>query len=319
MSDLKIIKYTSEKANEWDNFCKVAFNSTFIHTRLFLNHQNNKFKDLSVLIYKANKIIGLLPAAESLDNKNLVVSHPGLTYGGIIHNGKINGEVMIQLFEKFIIPYYFQLGYHKLVYKAVPYIYNINPCADDLYAFFRLSAHRLSCNLSSAIDLHYNFSFSKRRQRAYKKLKDKVVLSKESFYLKDLYEVIKTNLKKKYDASPVHSINELEELINRFPHNIRLYTGFVDDNLHGGLIVFISSNVWHLQYISSTDIGLKYSILDFIIRETVNDAKNNGVRFFDFGTSNEDFGKALNTGLYKFKTEFGGGGVVYETYEVDLK
>ena len=38
----------------------------------------------------------------------------------------------------------------------------------------------------------------------------------------------------------------------------------------------------------------------------------------DFGTSNENSGMYLNDGLYKYKTEFGGGGVVHEYFEFCL-
>jgi lipid II:glycine glycyltransferase (peptidoglycan interpeptide bridge formation enzyme) len=47
-------------------------------------------------------------------------------------------------------------------------------------------------------------------------------------------------------------------------------------------------------------------------------AADTGVRFFDFGISNENSGKVLNEGLYGFKSEFGCGGVVHEFYEIDL-
>jgi hypothetical protein len=43
-----------------------------------------------------------------------------------------------------------------------------------------------------------------------------------------------------------------------------------------------------------------------------------GARYFDFGVSNEQEGRILNEGLYRFKTSFGAGGVAQEFYEVEL-
>ena len=40
--------------------------------------------------------------------------------------------------------------------------------------------------------------------------------------------------------------------------------------------------------------------------------------YFDFGTSNEEGGKVLNTSLIYQKEGFGGRGVVYDTYEWEL-
>jgi lipid II:glycine glycyltransferase (peptidoglycan interpeptide bridge formation enzyme) len=44
-----------------------------------------------------------------------------------------------------------------------------------------------------------------------------------------------------------------------------------------------------------------------------------GARYFDFGISNEQEGRILNEGLYRFKVSFGAGGVVHEFYEVELE
>jgi hypothetical protein len=43
-----------------------------------------------------------------------------------------------------------------------------------------------------------------------------------------------------------------------------------------------------------------------------------GARYFDFGVSNEQEGRILNEGLYRFKTSFGAGGVAQEFYKVEL-
>jgi hypothetical protein len=48
-------------------------------------------------------------------------------------------------------------------------------------------------------------------------------------------------------------------------------------------------------------------------------AREHGRRHFDLGTSNRNSGLVLNDGLYDFKAQFGGGGVAYEFYELDLR
>ena len=42
------------------------------------------------------------------------------------------------------------------------------------------------------------------------------------------------------------------------------------------------------------------------------------VRFFDFGTSNEDGGKVLNTSLNRYKEGFGARGTAYRKYRIEL-
>ena len=52
--------------------------------------------------------------------------------------------------------------------------------------------------------------------------------------------------------------------------------------------------------------------------ERVAEARARGACYFDFGISNEDEGRVLNEGLYRFKYEFGAGSAVHEFYELDL-
>jgi lipid II:glycine glycyltransferase (peptidoglycan interpeptide bridge formation enzyme) len=47
-------------------------------------------------------------------------------------------------------------------------------------------------------------------------------------------------------------------------------------------------------------------------------ARAEGKQWYDFGISNENHGVVLNDGLYRFKSEFGGGGAVHEFYELAL-
>ena len=58
--------------------------------------------------------------------------------------------------------------------------------------------------------------------------------------------------------------------------------------------------------------------LDAIFEAAIQKAILAEARYFDFGTSNEDGGKVLNSGLYQFKSEFGGGGVAHEFYQLNI-
>jgi len=59
--------------------------------------------------------------------------------------------------------------------------------------------------------------------------------------------------------------------------------------------------------------------LDAIFDAALQEAVVAGARYFNFGVCTEEDGRVLNEGLYRFKSEFGGGGVAYEFYEMDLK
>lgn len=314
---IKIVPYEPKYADIWDLFCASAQNATFMHTRKFLNYHRDRFKDESLLFYKEKKILGLLPAAQSLENINEVISHPGITYGGILHDGEITGTIMLEVFSM-LIEYYRIKGYSSLFYKAIPFIYPIKPSQDDLYALFRFRASIKRCDLSCALDLSVSNSLSNRRMRGVKKASQSVIISNSLSLLPNLYEVIEENLDRKYSASPVHSFLELAELAKKFQKEIQLRCAIFENKVEAGVIFFISENVWHAQYIAASKIGYKISALDAVFYASIEEARASGIRYFDFGTSNEANGTVLNAGLYTFKSEFGSSGVAHEFYEINL-
>lgn len=116
----------------------------------------------------------------------------------------------------------------------------------------------------------------------------------------------------------MHTLEEIRVLQSRFPREIQVRCGIIDDQVEAGVVLFNSSRAWHAQYIASSARGYESSVLDAVFDSIIGEAETSGARFFDFGTSNEDGGEVLNDGLYRFKHEFGGGGVAHEFYQINL-
>lgn len=312
---IEIVAYSSEHESLWEQFCTDAVNSTFLHTRRFLSYHGDRFKDLSAIICDSGKIVGLFPAAASTTELEQVVSHPGITYGGIIHQGWLGGMRMIEALSALSL-FYRDRGYHRLLYKAIPHIYTATPAQDDLYALFRLDAKRVRCDLSCTVDLDHCLARSERRRRGLKKAQKVVSLSSDPSLLGELWAVIAENLGRKHNASPVHTLAELALLMARFPEQIIIRCALLEGRVEAGVVLFNAKSVWHAQYIAASQRAYEVSALDAVFDTIITQARQTGVRYFDFGTSNEDGGKVLNDGLYRFKSEFGGGGVVHEFYEL---
>lgn len=324
---LTIRPYQSADSDAWDSFCAGAFQTTFLHTRRFLSYHGDRFADRSLVIEENGRLAGLFPAAlvkvSSESSEQIeqikVVSHPGSTYGGIVHQGGLQGARMIAAFEA-IMSHYADDGHESVVYKAVPGIYHRVPAQDDLYALFRLGAKRVRCDLSSTIDLANRRKPSERRRRSHRKSLDAGVLMVEGHsYLRGFWDILEANLARRHNTQPVHTFDEIVILAERFPEEIRCVCAMVADTMVAGTVLFLSGNVTHTQYIAATEYGFSVSGLDAVFGYCLQMAAERGHRWFDFGTSNEHGGQYLNEGLYVFKSEFGGGGTVYETYEVDLR
>ena len=312
---IAIIAYSQEHETAWEQFCAGAVNATFLHTRRFLSYHGDRFEDLSVLIIESGKVIGIFPAAASTSDPEMVISHPGITFGGIIHAGRLCGMQMIEALTA-LSQYYGNSGYQRLLYKAAPHIYATTPAQDDLYALFRLDARRVRCDLSCTIDLTNRQPRSERRRRGLKKAQKVVTLSSDPALLGELWVVIAQNLARKHDARPVHSLAELALLMARFPEQISVRCALLEGRVEAGIVLFKSDFVWHVQYIAASERACDVSALDAVFDAAITEAEQAGVRYFDFGTSNEEGGMVLNDGLYRFKSEFGGGGIAYEFYEL---
>lgn len=313
---IELVPYNNQHAEAWDAFCSGAANATILPTRRFLSYHGERFEDQSLLVMESGKLAGVFPAAQSLSDPTLVVSHPGITYGGLVHQGKLGGIRMINVLEEIVV-HYAKAGYQRVQYKPAPFIYATVPAQDDLYALWRLGARRVRCDLSCCINLAAQRPLSVRRKRGLKKAQAVVTLSSDPQHLADVWRVIAQNLARKHDARPVHSLEELALLQARFPENILVRSALVDSVVDAGVVFFNAANVWHAQYIAASETAYKVSALDALFNAAIKDARQSGAHYFDFGTSNEDGGRVLNDGLYRFKSEFGGGGVVHEFYELE--
>jgi CelD/BcsL family acetyltransferase involved in cellulose biosynthesis len=314
---IDVARYQPALGEAWDAFCEKAVNSTFLHTRRFLNYHGDRFHDASALLMQNGDIVGVFPAARALADRSMVVSHPGLTYGGVVHAGVLCGSKMIEALA-LLRQHYRADGYQRLRYKAVPHLHQARPSQDDLYALFRLGASRSRCDLSCAIDLEERARPSERRRRGLKKALRSVSVVVGAGQVRSLWRVLADNLSRKHDAAPVHSVEEMEQLIALFPGFIELFCAQIDGQVEAGVVVFKTRRTWHAQYIAASTTAYSVSALDAVFDRTIAEASSAHVRYFDFGTSNECEGTILNESLYQYKYEYGGGGVVHEFYDIDL-
>lgn len=317
---MRVRPYRDVNAPQWDAWCAGAINATFLHTRRFLSYHGERFEDLSLVIEdEGGTWLGVLPAALAPDDASLVVSHPGLTYGGVVHAGRLRGEAMVEALGA-IVTHYRDRGLKKLHYKAVPAAYHAAPAQDDLYALFRLGARRCRCDLSSCIDLEHPLPRSSRRRRSAARARAAgVTLDGGRPALRALWDVLKANLAERHGVAPVHTLAEIEELASRFPDWIAVRVARHADQVVAGTVLFCTPRVVHAQYLASSPEGRRLGALDLVLDDAIEAARRDGRRYFDFGISTEDGGRRLNQGLHGFKSEFGAGGLVHEFYEIDLR
>jgi len=85
MEKIKIIKYENKYKSLWDEFITNSKNGTFLFCRDYMEYHSDRFTDFSIMFFKGNSLIAVMPANIKDD---ILFSHSGLTFGGIISDQK---------------------------------------------------------------------------------------------------------------------------------------------------------------------------------------------------------------------------------------
>ncbi|AOR64661.1 GNAT family N-acetyltransferase [Pectobacterium wasabiae] len=298
---------------DWDFVVENSKNGTFIFLIDYFKYHEDRFKDESIIAYKNEKPIAVFPA-NGIDN--VIFSHSGLTYGGLIYNKSLHANDVLDIFS-LIKAYYANRGFEKITYKCIPSVFSTYPAEEDLYALFRNNGTLVRRDLSSVIDLKNRPKFSDSRKNVIKKAikNDVVIESSEDF---SGFHSLLSDVLLKFDSKPVHSISELKLLASRFKDNIKLYVAFKSSQLIAGCIIYDFGHIVHTQYLASSTEGRKYGALDYILSYLITDVYSER-SYFSFGISTEKAGSYLNEGLVAQKEGFGGRGIVHDFYEWDLR
>ena len=301
-------------ADEWNLFVAASKNGTFLFDRRFMDYHADRFCDHSLLVYRDQRLYALLPANQKDDT---LVSHGGLTYGGLVTDSRCSAKGVLDAFTA-INEYLRQQGFRHVVYKAVPWIYHQLPAEEDLYALTSVCHARLTIrDISSAIIGDRKLRFSESRKSGIRKAHRQGLTVAESTDFATFWQILNENLTGKYGVRPVHSVAELELLHSRFPEKIRLYMVFDGETPVGGTLLFLTPQVLHTQYISANAFGKQHGAIDLLFDHLINNTYKD-YPYIDFGKSTVSDSADLNEQLIFQKEGFGARAVCYDTYEYDL-
>ena len=312
---MKIEKYSSNYKIIWDKFVKNSKNTHFFFLRDYMEYHSDRFEDFSLMVFdEMNKLITILP---SNVKEKVLYSHQGLTFGGFIVDDKMKTETMLEIFD-LLKQFLEKNNIKKLVYKCIPYIYHIKPSEEDRYALFRNEAKLIRRDVTSTIDLTEQARYSKGRKWTINKAKKESIEIFESNDYEIFWELLTGVLESNHEAKPVHTVEEIRKLASLFPKNIRLFLAKKDEKILSGALIYENQNIVHTQYLANSEEGRELGALDLLIDYLIKDIYKNK-KYFDFGISNEDAGRYLNTGLISQKEGFGARAVVHDFYELEIK
>lgn len=322
----EIRPYKPTLREEWNAFVACSRNGTFLFDRGYMDYHADRFKDHSLMAYRKGRLSAVLPA--DIDGTTLW-SHRGLTYGGWVWaQAGLDTTDIFHLWRVWL-GHCREHGVEKIVYKPMPYIYARMPSQEDLYMLTLCGARLLQTDISTAIDLSANPGFNKLQRRHLRKAEGKLEIrihdTSRNYDIQEFHALLSECLAERHGTAPVHSAKELQLLMDRFKDNIKIWSVYEGDSdtLLAAICVYETGRCVHCQYIATSGRGRELNAMAFLVSGMIQlysdiAADDPTLRYLDFGISNEDGGRLLNAGLNRQKTSYGGSGVVYQRYEINV-
>jgi hypothetical protein len=303
VKNYSVKQYQGSDYANWNAFISKAKNATFLFHRDFMEYHSDRFQDYSLLVFEEDKLIAVLPANRV---EETVYSHQGLTYGGLVYSSKINGEIVADIIES-LLSFCKGNGMKFFNFKAIPSFYTTNGGNQEIDFFLlKKGAFLDKKEMNLAINLVLPLTISKSKLKHFRKIENLDLEIVEEQQLQSFWElVLEPRLLEKYDAKPVHTLQEITKLKSDFPDNIKQFSVYYNTDIIAGITLFETDTVVKSQYGATTKKGEELRALDFLFITLIKKYKREGKQFFDMGIVNEDNEKGYHTGLLKQKEELG--------------
>ncbi len=306
--------YDSSKKKAWDEFVQKSRTPLFFFQRDFMEYHATQYLDNSYMFYEDQTLAAVLPASK---HDRDLISHGGLTYGGLLLSPKVRVQTVGEIIDQLLIASRTH-SFDKIIYKSIPYIFYQQPNQEDCYLLFnRANAKIVRKDMSSAIRLDNRLSLSKGRKSLIARAKKSNLKVSSSTDWTGFHRLLCSVLKK-HKTVPIHTAKEMALLKEVFPQNIELKVVLNESTIIAATLLFNFEKVVHTQYIAVSELGKTLGALDYLLETIIQDSAEQGFDYFNFGISTERNGRYLNEGLVAQKEGFGARVVVVDFYEVSL-
>ena len=268
-------------ASLWNEFVAKAKNATFLYHRDFISYHKDRFQDFSLLVFKGEELVGLMPANLV---EHQVHSHQGLTYGGLVIGNKSKLQDVSDMFSA-VLSFLHAEGITSLYIKLLPGIYHLLPSDEMIYLLFITEAKLKRVDVSSTLEPGNAIKIQSNRMEGVKKAKKHGLRITEGNDFEAFWnDILTPNLLGRHNAAPVHSIDEIKDLNSSFPKNILQFNVYDGNRLVAGATIFETRNVAHAQYISANADKQTLGSLDFLFEYLIK-IRYKDKKYFDFGAS----------------------------------
>lgn len=300
----------------WDDFVESANGGTIFHRLDFLAYHGERFEGMEkhLVFYNGTALCGVLPLAIQDEEGTLVAKSPyGGSYGGPVFDRVMNYADSMRAVA-LMIDTVKAMGCGRFS-VTLP----IAACYKYHSETFRLALleNGFQCvnrDISSVVEMpdsHSGVPMTSRARKARKARKCGVEVCCPAPW-PDFYKVL-TRTYAKFSSGPTHSLDQLEWLGKTFPSRLYSSVAYLEGVPIGGVCFFgVNARVMSSFYLCQDREHQHTQALSLLVHEGLIKCRDDGHRYFDFGTSS--VGQKGRDNLFKFKESFGAVGQFRETY-----
>jgi len=302
-----ISPYQPGDAAEWDRCVRDSEGACLLFQRGYMEYHADRFADASLTARLDGRLIGVFPASSGKDG---VFSHGGLTFGGWQFALGSPAEIRRQVHAETLARYRHD-GNAKLIIRALPGFFHDCGGAEEWWRPGLTGERALT---GAAVDLSAPEKLGiKRRPCAVKALNTHEFAASSA---EEFWPLLEEVLLARHGVAPTHSLSEMLLLQGRFPGQILTFKASQDQRILAGVMLFVSRDVAHVQYMATSLAGRASHALDGLLVWLMR-AHVGRLRWFSMGTSNEKDGR-INQGLLDYKLSFGAKPFAHDIREYDL-
>jgi hypothetical protein len=303
--------YASGLRSEWEAVVEASAKGTLLHSRAFLDYHGDRFRDRSLVFFAPGDPhpFGIWPIVEAPEDRRLLISHAGSTFGGLVLRGSnpVRTAGCIAAGARRLMAE----GYRAIRNKLVPVLLTAQPDETDLRIFLR-SGRILRADLWSLVRLDRFYRPAAKRRASVRAAERHALRLRDGDRDEDwaqFHALLHGNLAERHGVAPVHSLQELRDLRARLGSRSGLLLAFsADGNLAAGTwLIDYGHGTRHTQYIASSEEGRRDGAVDLLLATAIDRATRQGMTQFSFGINTLPDGVATNLGLMRYKLRFGGG------------
>ena len=312
MKNFSVKFYQKNNYNDWNAFIGQAKNATFLFHRDFMEYHSDRFQDFSLIVLDGEKWVAVLPANVV---GNEVFSHQGLTYGGLVlleKTGAATAEIILNVILSFLKENKIQ----NLILKLIPDFYQLRASNEINYFLFQTKADLVKRSMNLVIDYSKPLQISKSKLKHFRRISELDITIEETDDCTTFWnQILIPRLHDKHQVSPVHSLEEINQLKLNFPENIKQFNAYYEGEIVAGITLFCSQQVIKSQYGATSLKGEIIRALDYLFINLI-EKFGSEYAFFDMGIV--DDGDLYNKGLLKQKEELGCAVYVQDVYKITV-